>query len=184
VTVEFRPMAAGDLPLVHEWLQREHVRRWWTDRETYEEVVEHYLPSIEGSQPTDLYLIVLDKQPIGFIQTYKVSDYPEYREDVQVEDGVAGVDLFIADPELVGRGIGSQALLQFVDDIVFTDGNVHACIADPDVENVASLRAFEKAGFLRVRRFVDRGDGRPHTLVRRDRYGESRSTTQPSPSRR
>jgi aminoglycoside 6'-N-acetyltransferase len=169
VTVTFRPMAADDLPLFHEWLQREHVRRWWTDRETYEEVVEHYLPSIEGRDPTDLFLIVVDKRPIGFIQTYKVSDHPEYRELVQVEEGVAGVDLFIAEPELVGGGLGTEVLRQFVDEIVFADGSVHACIADPDVDNVASLRAFEKAGFTRVREFIDPEDERPHALVRRDR---------------
>jgi aminoglycoside 6'-N-acetyltransferase len=169
MTVEFRRLAAADLPLLHEWLQREHVRRWWKDRETYEEVVEHYLPSVEGRDPTDLYLIVVDERPIGFIQTYKVADYPEYRDLVQVEDGVAGVDLFVADPDLVGRGLGTDVLRHFVDDLVFANESVHACIADPDVDNVASLRAFEKAGFRRVREFVDPEDGRPHALVRRER---------------
>jgi aminoglycoside 6'-N-acetyltransferase len=88
---------------------------------------------------------------------------------VQVEDGVAGVDLFIAQPELVGRGLGTDVLRQFVDDRVFSDTNVHACIADPDIDNIASLRAFEKAGFARVREFVDPSDERPHALMRRDR---------------
>ena len=37
-------MEAEDLRLLHEWLQRPHVRRWWTGCETYEQVVEHYLP--------------------------------------------------------------------------------------------------------------------------------------------
>ena len=169
MTVEFRRLAAADLPLFHEWLQREHVRRWWTDRETYEEVVEHYLPSIEGRDPTDLYLILVDERPTGFIQTYKVADYPEYRDLVQVEGGVAGVDLFIAEPELVGRGLGTDVLRHFVDDVVFADETLHACVADPDVDNIASLRAFEKAGFSRVREFVDPEDGRPHALVRRER---------------
>ena len=46
-------MTAGDLRLLHEWLQREHVRTWWSKHETYEDVVEHYLPAIEGaSRPT------------------------------------------------------------------------------------------------------------------------------------
>jgi RimJ/RimL family protein N-acetyltransferase len=167
--LEFRLLAADDLPLLHEWLQREHVRRWWTDRETLAEVVEHYLPSVEGREPTDLYLIVGDEHPIGFIQTYQVAGYPEYRDLVKVEDGVAGVDLFIAEPELIGRGLGTDALRQFVEGVIFANSDVHACIADPDADNIASLRAFEKAGFARVREFVDPSDRRPHTLVRRDR---------------
>jgi RimJ/RimL family protein N-acetyltransferase len=170
VRIGFRPLTAGDLPLLFEWLQREHVQRWWTDRETYDEVVQHYLPAIEGSKPTDLYLILLDEQPAGFIQTYRVSDYPEYRELVAVEEGVAGVDLFVAELEQTGGGLGSKVLSRFVADIVFSDSEIHACVADPDAENLASLRAFEKAGFRVVRRFVDPNDcDRLHALVRLDR---------------
>ena len=168
--IGFRPLTASDLPLLHEWLQREHVQLWWTDRETYEEVVQHYLPEIEGIKPTDPYVILLDDRPSGFIQTYRVSDYPEYRELVAVEEGVAGVDLLIGEPELTGRGFGSGALQSFVRDVVFSDPAIHACIADPDAENLASLRAFEKAGFRVVRRFVDPTDhDRLHALLRLER---------------
>jgi RimJ/RimL family protein N-acetyltransferase len=170
VKIGFRPLTATDLPLLYEWLQREHVKLWWTDRETYDEVVQHYLPQIQGSKPTDPYLILLDDRPGGFIQTYRVSDYPEYRERVAVEDGVAGVDLLIGEPELTRRGFGSEALQSFVRDIVFSDPEIHACIADPDADNLASLRAFEKAGFRVVRRFVDPDDhDRLHALLRLER---------------
>ena len=168
--IGFRPLTADELPLLYEWLQREHIQRWWTDRETYDEVVQHYLPAIEGSEPTDLYLILSDGLPVGFVQTYRVSDYPAYRDLVNVGDGVAGVDLFVAEPELTGRGFGSEALRRFVADIVFSDPEIHACVADPDAENIASLRAFEKAGFRVVRRFVDPNDhDKLHALLRLDR---------------
>jgi RimJ/RimL family protein N-acetyltransferase len=170
VRIGFRPLTASDLPLLHEWLQREHVRLWWTDRETYGEVVQRYLPQIEGSKPTDPYLILLDDRPGGFIQTYHVSDYPEYGKLVAVEEGVAGVDLLIGKQELTGRGFGTEALRSFVRDIVFSNPEIHACIADPDAENVASLRAFQKAGFRIVREFVDPTDHcRLHALLRLER---------------
>jgi aminoglycoside 6'-N-acetyltransferase len=182
--VGFRPLARDDLALLHQWLQREHVRRWWSKHETYEDVVEHYLPAVEGQEPTDLYFIVLDGRPAGFIQTYIVSGYPEYQQLVAVEDGVAGVDLFLAAEELMGRGVGSRVLAKFVSTIVFSAPSTSACIADPDAENAASLRAFEKAGFRRVRRFVDPSDGRVHQLVRLDRHGDNRSTTHARPTLR
>jgi RimJ/RimL family protein N-acetyltransferase len=163
-------MTAGDLSLMHEWLQRDHVRRWWREHDTYERVVEHYLPMIEGRKPTDLHLIVVDDRPVGFIQTYLVADYAEYRDLVDVEDGVAGVDLFIAEHELTGRGLGSRVLAQFVRDVIFALPSTHACVADPDAENRASIRAFEKAGFRAVRDLVDPSDdNRVHTLMRIDR---------------
>ena len=169
MTIGFRPLTEPDLPFLHEWLQRAHVKRWWSDRETYAEVVEHYLPSIEGRDPTDLYLIFDDGEPAGFIQTYAVTDYPEYRDLVGVEEGVAGVDLFIAHEDRTGRGLGSEALRLFVEEIVFSKPGTHGCIADPDKENVASLRAFEKAGFTPAGEFFDPTDQRLHTLMRRDR---------------
>ena len=166
--LSFRPMVPGDLRLLHRWLQRPHVRRWWSEHETYAEVVKHYLPAIEGSDPTDLYLAVRKGRPIGFIQTYLVADYPEYAGLVDAGDGAAGVDLLIGEADLIGKGIGSEMLRRFVSEIVFADQSVRSCIADPDADNVASVRAFEKAAFRVVREFTDPSDGKSHVLVRRE----------------
>jgi aminoglycoside 6'-N-acetyltransferase len=162
-------MEPADLRLVYEWLQRPHVKRWWRDRETYEEVVEHYLPSIEGTDPTDLYLALLYEEPVSFVQTGLVSDYPEYAALVGVGQAVAGVDLLIGDEGLTGQGIGTEILRQFVEEVIFAGPTTIGCVADPDASNVASLRAFEKAGFRVVKEFVDPEDGELHALVRRDR---------------
>jgi aminoglycoside 6'-N-acetyltransferase len=162
-------MRSDDLRVLHEWLQRPHVQRWWTDRETYEEVVEHYLPSIEGDEPTDHYLVLLDERPIGLVETYLVSDHPEYAALVGVGEGVAGLDLFIGEEALIGQGLGTEIISRFVEDVVFASPATTACIAGPDARNAASIRAFEKAGFRIVKEFVE--DGEPHALVRRDRSG-------------
>jgi RimJ/RimL family protein N-acetyltransferase len=167
--IAFRSLQEEDLRLMHEWLARPHVRRWWDKHETYEDVAEHYLPSIEGRRPVDLYLILLDGRPVGFIQAYLVADHPEFAALVGLGAGVAGVDLFIGEVELTGKGLGSEVLRAFVGDIVFAEAATTACIADPDVRNAASIRAFEKAGFRRAGEFFDPKDGELHALVRLDR---------------
>ena len=170
--LEFRPMTPDDLALLHEWLQRPHARRWWRDHGTYEGVVAHYLPAIEGSDPTDHYIVVLEGEAIGMVQTYVVADYPDYAALAGITDRVtAGVDIVIAEVELTGKGLGTDVLRRFVDDIVFARPETTSCVADPDARNLASLRAFEKAGFHVERTFADPDDGQTHTLVRRDRYG-------------
>jgi RimJ/RimL family protein N-acetyltransferase len=145
------------------------VRRWWGGRESYDEIAEHYRSAIAGKRPTDLYIVLLNEEPIGFVQTYLVSDYPDYGALVGAGEGVAGVDLFIGDAALMGQGIGSELLRRFVDEVVFASPTTTSCLADPDVRNVASVRAFEKAGFRVVKEFVDAKDGQTHALVRRDR---------------
>lgn len=47
-----------------------------------------------------------------------------------------------------------------------------ACIADPDVRNTPSIRAFEKAGFRVVGEFFDQSEGGAHALMRLDRQVE------------
>lgn len=168
--IDFRRLDEEDLPLLHEWLQRDHVTRWWDKHQTYEEVASHYLPAISGTDPTDLYVIELDGHAAGFIQTYLVSDYAEYAALVDAGEQVAGVDLFLANADQTGRGLGSRVLVAFVKDVVFARPTIRACIADPAVDNAASIRAFEKPGFTRVRELRDPDDKHPlHMLMRRDR---------------
>lgn len=174
--LSFRPMTAGDLPLLHDWLRRAHALRWYGDHGTYEDVADHYLPAIEGRDPTDHYIVLLGGAPIGMVQTYLVADYVGYAQLVQVDDrATAGVDIVIGEEDLTGRGLGTEILRRFVDAIVFADPATTACVADPDARNVASVRAFEKAGFRAVREFVDPSDGQVHALVRLDRQGAHRA---------
>jgi aminoglycoside 6'-N-acetyltransferase len=167
--IAFRPLGRDDLGLMYEWLRREHVRRWWDEHATYEDVARHYLPAIEGREPVDLYLILLDGRPVGFIQSYLLADHPDFAERVGLGAGVAGVDLFVGEEELTGQGLGTDVLRAFVREVVFAEPGTTACIADPDVRNTASIRAFEKAGFRRVGEFLEPSDGQMHALVRLDR---------------
>lgn len=63
--ITFRPITREDLPFVHEWHQRPHVKRWWVARDTLEETEGHYVPTIDGTEPTDHYLALLDGEPFA-----------------------------------------------------------------------------------------------------------------------
>jgi len=165
VTIEFRALAQDDLPLLERWLGEEHVARWW--REPVDVVIEKRIAGIEGSRPTRQFLIVADGRPAGFIQTYLVSDHPDWEEIVRVGENVAGVDLLIGEPDLVGHGLGARVLTAFASDVVFANPATGAVVATVEEANRRSWRAFEKAGFRHVRDVEE--DGLPHRLMRLDR---------------
>jgi RimJ/RimL family protein N-acetyltransferase len=169
MTITFRPITHDDYPLLLEWHRRPHVEQWWTKRATIEEIDEHYGPTIDGTEPTDHYVALLDGEPLGMIQTYLVSDYPDYAAVIGEGEGAAGLDLFIGEASMTGRGLGTEMIRRFTEEIVFARPETTAATADPDVRNEPSIRAFEKAGFLRARELVDPADGELHMLMRRAR---------------
>jgi RimJ/RimL family protein N-acetyltransferase len=167
--IGFRPLVVADLPLVYDWLGREHVRRWWGARAEYDEAVEEYLAAIEGRDPADVYAIVIGSEVVGLVQTYLLADYPAYAALVDAGDGAAGVDLLLGEERLTGSGLGTHVISTFVSEVVFARAETLACFADPDVRNLASIRAFEKAGFTVVASFVDPEDGGLHAVMRLER---------------
>ncbi len=121
---------------------------------------------------TDHYLAVFNGRPVGMVQTYLVADYPKHAKLMSISDAAtAGVDILIGEAELTGQGLGTEVLERFVMEIVFRRPGTMSCVADPDTRNVASLRAFEKAGFRIVRTFVDPSDGQRRAVVLPDCQG-------------
>jgi len=159
-------MGRDDLPLLAAWLGRPHVRRWYGERGSLDDVVAYYGPSIEGQEPTDHYVVELEGRAVGMLQTYVVADHPEYAAVIGIRDRhTAGADILIGEEELTGLGLGTEILMRFVRDVVFARPETTRCVADPDLDNAASVRAFEKAGFVRIAEFVDPEDGRLHALL-------------------
>jgi RimJ/RimL family protein N-acetyltransferase len=166
--IGFRQMATDDLPLMHQWLQIPPVLEWWWGgiAPTYEAVVEKYGPNIRGEAPTVCYLILYAGDPIGYIQTYRIRDYPAYAAQVDVDEEAAGVDLFIGDEAYLHKGLGSYILRAFLRDIVFATGDVASCIIGPSEANAIAIRAYEKAGFRYFKTIPSTNEPTPEYLMR------------------
>ena len=82
------------------------------------------------------FTIWVDGQVAGMVQ-YGEEEEPEYRH--------AWVDIFVA-TEFHGRGVGTDAVRTMVRHLV-DDRRHHRITIDPSVDNVAAVRAYEKAGF-------------------------------------
>ena len=89
---------------------------------------------------------------------------------VDVEEGVAGVDLFLADPEQTGKGLGSKVHRAVrLCDVVFTaPTDAPRASRDPDAENYASLhaRSRRRASHAFATSVDPSDDNRLHTLIR------------------
>jgi aminoglycoside 6'-N-acetyltransferase len=163
--ITFRPLEDSDVPQVEAWLRADHVAEWW--RDPLEIAIEKRREALEGRREVDHYVIVVDERPVGMIQTYLVADHPDWAALVGVEPEAAGVDLFVGEPDAVGRGLGPEILREFTRTIVFSHPETTAAVATVEEANRRSWRAFEKAGFRHLRDVEE--DGLPHRLLRLDR---------------
>jgi aminoglycoside 6'-N-acetyltransferase len=165
--VTLRAMTRGDLADVVRWRRSEHVRRWWAgDGEPTPAAVEgRYGPRIDGLTPTRMWVVEVNGRSTGFVQDYRIGDYPEYAV-LGPDPGAIGVDYLIGEPAWVGRGIGVRMLWAWAQRARRRFPEAATFFAAPDHRNQASLRVLAKTGFTEGLWFDEpQGDGTVTTMV-------------------
>ncbi len=155
---DFRPMSAADLPLIRRWLAQPHVSEWWHDPAEQFELVSGDLDHPDVAQ----FIVAADEKPFAYLQCYHLSDWNTGFGPQPA--GTRGLDQFIGEYDMVGRGHGS-AFIQALAEQLLAAGTPRV-VTDPDPDNARAIRAYEKAGFLKDR-LVETPDG-PALLMVRD----------------
>lgn len=160
MTITFRPITQDDIPTLHRWRNLPHVAAWWDPSDiTLAQAQEEYGAYLRADFGVGAYIIRVDGADVGYIQRWRVRDFPDYRPYVAVSDHSTGIDLFIGDPARLHQGLGAQIITAFLRDYVFNDPAVPEAIIDPVPENAAAIRAYEKAGFVHEKTFTHDGKG-------------------------
>jgi len=152
--VSFRKFRDSDFEIMLKWLQEPHVKEWWDDGDdTIEKVTGHY------SRDPDVvsrYILLSDLNlPIGYFQFY-------------LESGnVVGIDQFIGDKTLLNRGVGTEAIKNFLS-MIYDEINPATVVVDPEPSNRRAIRCYEKVGFRYAELSVGE-DGKEAYLMRMDR---------------
>lgn len=164
--ITYRPLAESDLALMADWLNRPHLRPFY-QREpiSAEAVAAKYGRYIRRELPTHSSLALLGGTPFGYLQSYRVADWPEFQATIEVEEGVS-VDLFIGETSLIGQGVGRRMLSGYVDQVALPlHPGERICWIGHELENVAARRCSAAAGFSPVREYDE--EGRRYILLRR-----------------
>ena len=153
----FRPVQPEDLPLITRWRRAEHVERWWGQPGDME--AEYF----RHGEPVHYFLALMDGSPVGVIEHYRWSDYPSEAEPLGAQSGEDGIDYFLGEAGLTGRGLGPAMLQSFLTQIVRADSSVRGVRVSVSESNRPSWRCLEKLGFRREREGVaDAVEPGPH----------------------
>ena len=143
---------------MYEWFNRPHMKKWWGRGRgrSFEEVEMKYGPRVDGKERVFGYIVEIDGKPAGYIQYYPVSDF--LPDGVTQNDNglfqiyskkeMAGLDVFIGEESLVGKGYGTGIIRAFLDEVVFPKYRV--VVIDPQAANKRAIRVYEKCGFVTV----------------------------------
>jgi aminoglycoside 6'-N-acetyltransferase-1b/aminoglycoside 6'-N-acetyltransferase-2 len=172
--ITFRPLAAGDMPQLHRWLNNPLVAKWYglgvenVPFPTLEQIETNYLPRVRGEKPTYCYIMRLGEREFGYVQTYKVGSYPEYAAVIDVDREAWGIDIFIGEDDCRGRGLGTAALRLFVERLVFNRPGGETAVIAPNPENHRAIRSYEKAGFEHLKTvYVEMENDHEYVMIRR-----------------
>ncbi|GAA2538422.1 GNAT family N-acetyltransferase [Pseudonocardia hydrocarbonoxydans] len=149
--ITWRPATAGDLPMLGRWLAEPTVARWWNHETSPEAVERDFGPTLRGEEPAEDLVASLDGRPFGLAQRCRIDAYPDehaaFAAVTEVPDGAVTIDYLVAEP---GRGLGTPMIRSLVADTWRAHPDAPCVIVAVAAGNVASWRALEKAGFVRV----------------------------------
>ena len=133
----FRKATLLDQPLLLEWQSRPHVREWWGDDESYDED-ELRDPRVAR------WIVEFGGKPFAYMQDYSVHGW-EGHYFFHLPKGSRGIDQFIGEPDMVGRGHGSTFIKIRMQALFEAGARVIA--TDPHPDNRRAIAVYSKLGF-------------------------------------
>ena len=133
----FRPVTVGDLDLLGAWRRAPHVAEWWDAGTAY--------GADDLRDPrVAMRIVEADGTPFAFVQDYDVHGWAGHHF-AHLPPGSRGMDQFIGDPAMVGRGHGPALVAQRMAELFASGAPVLA--VDPHPDNSRAIAAYRKVGF-------------------------------------
>ena len=137
---DFRPVEAGDLPLLCHWQAEPHVARWWDDDDPPNEAD---LADARVAQ----WIVTCDGTAFAFMQDYDPHGWEAHHLG-HLPEGTRGIDQYIGEPGYLGLGHG-QGFIKARMAALFAAG-APAIGVDPHPDNAHAILVYQKLGFEAV----------------------------------
>lgn len=155
----FEQMQLDHLELVHRWLQEPHVKEFWDDgHRSLEDVQRHYF----YRSTVKSWIAHVDGLPFAYFQMALISDESEMSQWKSAEKSTVGIDMFIGEPQLVGKGLSVPLIQAFIKKCLLSYIPCRI-LFDPENTNPRAIAVYKKAGFETAGTFNH--EGKEHTVL-------------------
>ncbi|MGH4022883.1 MAG: GNAT family N-acetyltransferase [Pseudonocardiaceae bacterium] len=152
-----------DTDVLHAWMNDPEVARFWEMPWPRRQIARYLHQQLDSAHSTPY---------VGFLEGTAMSYWELYRADLDplaahypARRGDAGVHLLLGPAGYRGRGLGVGLLRAVSGWQLDADPSATRVVAEPDVRNLRSVRAFERAGFRRNAE-IDLPDKRAVLMIR------------------
>ena len=182
--ITFVPLDESHVSLMHSWLSAGEALRWYARQLTTEESIRQKYLITKLRTGTRCFIVQYDQEPIGYLQYYRISDYPRYCSLVGAGPHDYGLSAYEIPCLKRGRFPASWEPCRMncfvaaaLKELIFAQANAERCLVGPSPENQRAIRCFEKCGFRHVRTVVANDGEEEHIMA-----AEKPNQTLPPPS--
>jgi len=144
--VALRPLTRTDYPTLARWRRDRAWLTWWGQALSEDELEDDYGPTIDGTEPTIMFIATEGTRDVGLVETYRHADHPTWQNQIQVEQAI-GIDYGIGLPRDRGRGLGRAILTVLIEDALDLFPDCSCVVAVPKSANRPSCALLESLGF-------------------------------------
>jgi acetyl CoA:N6-hydroxylysine acetyl transferase len=137
-----------DVDLIHTWMNDPEVARFWK-KAWPRTAIATYLREQAGSTHSTPYVGELDGIPMSYWELYR-ADLDPLAEYYAAREHDAGLHLLLGPAGCRGRGLAGELLRTVSAWQLDHDPRATRVVGEPDVDNVRSIRALQRAGFERL----------------------------------
>lgn len=143
--VTVRDLLPEDAPVLLKWLTNPEVLAFYEGRDACFTLGKIQEVFFDGENTR--CIIEWQGKPAGYVQFYPVEgeDRQEYQFDGP-EQHVFGMDQFLGEPGLWGKGIGRR-FIRLILAHLFGERGAEAVVLDPHANNLRAIRCYEACGF-------------------------------------
>ncbi|MFE4971922.1 GNAT family N-acetyltransferase [Kitasatospora sp. NPDC056651] len=136
----------ADLELITGWMNDPEVDAFWELAGPPEVTERHVRTQLDGDGRSTPCLGLLDGEPMSYWEVYR-ADLDPLAAHYPARPYDTGVHLLLGPATSRGRGLGALLLAALAELILRHVPRCERVVAEPDVRNRRSVRAFERAGF-------------------------------------
>lgn len=154
---------------LEKWLKQEHIKEWFHGQGLQNTLNDLDLFYKGHPSLCEHWIAYINNKPFGYMITSEVRK--DIEEDVdlskwcQKEGRAITLDLFICEPEFMGKGLAVPMIQTF---LLTHFADVSEVLIDPEATNFRAIHVYKKAGFKIVNEFIASWHPVPHYKMRLD----------------